>query len=275
MYPPDPNPSPNSTPSVSPYRCVRGLQPKPNETQQMKHEMISKITLRNMTMTTTTTATHPPMTTDYPEVPVEDHRKKVCTKCGVLQFHSEFKWTKKSMRRVRCNTCTGIKMLTLPEPTPEADLKTPKAARDALALILSIELARAHAIQYDQHGNSTCLALVHIIPPRPLSPWHSIAGLPITTSSRAFKAHMLFHYADDYLLPRILRDYEASMANKASILRTRRAASKTRAHKGGRSCQQCEKAVDPTAHARRKFCSNACRQAHSRSNVTQSDRVPL
>jgi len=246
-----------------------------NETQQMKHEMISKITLRNKTMTTTPTSIHPPMTTDYPEVPLEDYRKKVCRKCGVLKFHSEFKWNKRgSSRKVQCNTCTGVKLLTIPEPEPEDSFKTPEAARDALELILSIELARAHAIQYDQHGNSTCLALVHILPPRPLSPWHSIAGLPITTSSRAFKAHMLFHYADDYLLPRILRDYEASMANKASTLRTRRAAAKTKAHEGGRSCQQCEKAIDPTAHARRKFCSNACRQANARSTVTHNDSVP-
>lgn len=204
----------------------------------------------------------------------DDYRKKTCTNCGELKFKSEFAWMKGRMqRKAKCKDCSGVTYPTIGEPS--LDLKSPEEARRELEVIFSSELEEAYSIQDNfPHCGSTLSALIEVVQPTTLSPWNTIAGLSVSTPPRVFKKYMLYHFDDDHLLPRILRDYEAAKAHRAYTMRTKRAEAKAKEAKrlggGGRYCQQCGAPIEVTAHARRKFCNGTCRQAYARSNVTEN-----
>lgn len=202
--------------------------------------------------------------TEIEELPEVDHRKKHCTKCGEPKFKSEYAWMPRRMqRKARCRDCSGFVYPTIGDP--EDNLMSPEETRDELEVILSKELEAAHLIQH-KYNSDTYLALTTFVPPLRLSPWNTIVGLPVSTPARVFKQHMLCHFDDDHLLPRIVRDYQIAKDHRAKAMRDKRTATKASKSKGGRSCQHCGEPIDNTAHARKKFCGDTCRKAYARSS---------
>lgn len=217
----------------------------------------------------TNNTSNTPETDSPPEV---DHRKKVCSKCKQLRFKSEFAWLNgKMQRKARCKDCAGHIYPTFSEP--EVNLLSPEDARGELGLILSGELQAAQAVLND-HDGDPYLALTSVIPPRRLSPWNSIAGLPVSTPTKVFKQHLVFHFDDDHLLPRILRDFEVAKEHRAKTKGDKRATSKAAKAKGGRTCQHCGTPIGTAAHARKQFCNGTCRQGFARSSVTENVQGP-
>ena len=211
---------------------------------------------------------------DHQATDVISHIRKVCKKCGVEKYKNEFAWMKNRMqRKVNCRDCTK-QPKTVIEPAEPVLITFAEATairEDALKNETeeAINLAADEVSPY--HGNPVA-ALEFILKPKSIPMRYVFSGLPRSLSIRQLKGYMLIHAEDTDVLPLLAQSYKQRQADVAATMRKQRANRKdTRfTARGGRSCEQCGKPIENTAHVRKKFCNSNCRKAFSRANVTQN-----